>query len=586
MKEVAMHRRVLLLLTLLLVTAAEPALAARSLVIQEFDADILVNPDATIAVTETIRPQFTGSWNGIFRTIPVEYRTSQGFNFTLLLDLVSVTDDAGNVFRHEQGRERHYQKLKIWVPGANNATRTVILKYRVKNGLKFFEDHDELYWNITGDEWEVPIRSATARIYLPPGVTGVRAVAFTGGYGSREQAATITSGDREVTVRTTRGLNFREGLTVAVAWNPGVVQQPSGLQQVSWFLHSNRSILLLSSVPLAVFVIMYWVWYTRGRDPRRRPIAPQYEPPEGLTPAELGTLADNSPDMRDISATLVDLAVRGYILIEEKEESKLLGLRTTKEYVLHLRKKGAEWKDLQAHERALLDSLFAGGHRANVEVADLENNFYRELPGIRDRIFERLLQRRYYARRPDKVRQAYLITAAAVAFLSIWGGGILTAIFKLTSFAATAAAGLASAAIIFGFGWVMPARTYRGTRTLEGILGFEEFLSRVEGDRLQRMVKTPEMFEKFLPYAMALGVEKGWARAFEGIYKQAPEWYRGTHFDGFSSRSFVRNLSSMSGAAATAMASSPRSSSGSGFSGGGGGGSSGGGMGGGGGGGF
>src|SRR5574341_729000 len=580
-----MQRRALLLFSLLLVTTAAPAFAARSLVIQQFDAEILVNPNASIDVIETIRTQFTGSWNGIYRTIPVEYRTPQGFNYSLLLDLTSVTDDAGIALRHQQSRERHYLKYKIWVPGADNATRTVILKYHVKNGLKFFEDHDELYWNITGDEWEVPIRSATARISLPPGVSGLRAVAFTGGYGSREQAARITLGESEVSFRTTRGLNFREGLTVAVAWNPGVIHRPSRLQQVTWFLRSNWQTLLLFSIPLGVFALMFWLWVTRGRDPRRQPIAPQYEPPDGLTPAELGTLADNSPDMRDISATLVDLAVRSYILIQEKEESKLLGLRTTKDYVFHLRKQEAEWKDLQAHERALLDSLFAGGHRTAVELSDLENSFYKELPGIRDRIFERLLQRRYYARRPDKVRQAYLITGAVVAFLTLWGGGFLTAIFKLASFGAIAATGIVSAAIIFGFGWVMPARTYRGTRTLEGILGFEEFLSRVEGDRLQRMVKTPEMFEKFLPYAMALGVEKSWARAFEGIYKQAPDWYRGTHFDGFSSRSFVSNLSSMSGAAASAMASSPRSSGGSAF-GGGGGGFSGGGMGGGGGGGF
>ncbi len=202
-----MQRRALLPFFILLALTAsttQAAPAARSLMIQEFDADILVRPDGIIAVTETIRPQFTGSWNGIYRTIPVEYRTPQGFNFTLLLDLTSVTDDAGNSLRHEQSRERHYLKYKIWVPGANNTTRTVILKYQVKNGLKFFEDHDELYWNVTGDEWEVPIRSATARIFLPPGVTGVRAVAFTGGYGSREQAARITLGESDVSFHTTR----------------------------------------------------------------------------------------------------------------------------------------------------------------------------------------------------------------------------------------------------------------------------------------------------------------------------------------------------------------------------------------------
>jgi uncharacterized membrane protein len=134
-----------------------------------------------------------------------------------------------------------------------------------------------------------------------------------------------------------------------------------------------------------------------------------------------------------------------------------------------------------------------------------------------------------------------------------------------------------------GFGWVMPARTFRGARVLEGVLGFEEFLDRVEGERLARVVKTPEMFEKFLPYAMALGVERNWARAFETIYRQAPTWYHGRHPDGFHAHVLTSRLGHMASRTGSAMASSPRSTGGSGFSGGG---SSGGGHGGGGGGGF
>ena len=576
------RHRFLLLALLLLAAASPPSVDARSLIIESFEAGIVVNADGTIGVTEIIRPRFIGSWNGIYRTIPIEYRTPQGLNYTLFLDLQAITDDAGRPLKYEQSRERHYRKFKIWVPGATDATRTVILRYQAQNGLKFFEEHDELYWNVTGDEWQAPIRAASARIELPSGVTGLRAAAFTGVYGSREQAASVETGGSEVTVRMLRRLNFREGLTVAVGWDPGVVRRPGPLARFALFLRSNW----MFCIPLAIFVVMLWPWYTRGRDPRRRPISPQYEPPEGLTPAELGTLVDNSPDMRDITATLVDLAVRGYLQIQEHEEKKLLGLRTTREYLFSLGKSVPAWKDLQPHERALLESLFAGGARDSVESTELENTFYARLPGIRDRIFNRLVERRYYTQRPDKVKHAYIIAGILVGF-SVAVGGVFLSVSLGQSPVSAITAGILSAAIAIGFAWFMPARTLRGARVLEGILGFEDFLARVEGDRFQRMVKTPELFEKFLPYAMALGVEKNWAKAFEGIYREPPDWYRGGNFHTFNARSFASDLGHMSSRTAEAMASSPRSSGGSGFGGGGGGGgSSGGGMGGGGGGGF
>ena len=160
-----MRRYRIFLLALTLAAAVWPLkLEARSLAIESFAADIVVNLDGSIQVTETIRPHFTGSWNGIYRTIPVEYRTPQGLNYTLLLAVQAITDETGSPLRYEQSRERHYLKLKIWVPGATNATRTVAIRYRVRNGLKFLDEHDELYWNVTGDEWRAPIPSASAHI--------------------------------------------------------------------------------------------------------------------------------------------------------------------------------------------------------------------------------------------------------------------------------------------------------------------------------------------------------------------------------------------------------------------------------------
>jgi uncharacterized membrane protein YgcG len=292
--------------------------------------------------------------------------------------------------------------------------------------------------------------------------------------------------------------------------------------------------------------------------------------------------------MRDITATLVDLAVRGYLQIEERKAKKLLGLRTSHDYLFTIRKPADTWKELQPHEQSLLDGLFAGGIRHSVESSTLEHSFYTRLPGIRKEIFKRLLERRYYTQRPDMVRRRYIGLGFLVGLVVLLGGLGLSAVLGQAP-VPVIVAGTLSAAITAAFGWVMPCRTLLGTRALEGVLGFEEFLTRVEGDHLRRAVKTPEMFEKYLPYAMALGVEKSWAKAFEGICRQPPDWYQGGTPRTFHPRSFVSDLGQMSEQTAGAMASSPRSSEGSGFGGGGGGGgggSSGGGMGGGGGGGF
>jgi len=560
----------------LLLLGAAPVAAQRTLVIQRLDATISVAADGSVAVDETIVPRFTGSWNGIFRTIPVEYRTPQGLNYTLRLTIESVTDEQGRTLKYESSRERHYRKLKIWVPGASDTTRTVKLRYRVANGLRFFDEHDELYWNVTGDEWEVPIESASADVRLPAGVSGVRATAFRGAYGSTEQTdVSITEGG--VHVRTSRGLGMREGLTIVVGWNPGVVHRPTTIEKTTNLISSN---LPLAIPPLVLFG-MYRLWRARGRDPELAPIATQYEPPAQMTPAELGTLIDGKPDMRDITATIVDLAVRGYLHIAETNDERLFGLLSDKEYRFRLTKDRKEWVPLKQHERDLLQALF-GGAADSVTLSDLKNKFYKDLPGLREGLYRRLVSDRFYTGRPDHVRVLYIVGGLVA------GGAIgLVSVAILASMgmqpAAGIAAGILSALIIAVFGWFMPSRTTRGTRELEKVLGFREFLSRVEADRLDRVVKTPAMFEKFLPYAMALGVEDNWARTFEGIYTQSPAWYSGPGgATMFHPTSFTRNLGVMSTAAASTMASAPRSSGGSGFSGG----SSGGGFGGGGGGGF
>ena len=555
---------------------AAPASAQRSLLIERFDATIDVLPDGGLLVEEVIRTRFTGSWNGIFRTIPVQYRTPQGLNYSLRLDIESVTGDNGEELRHEISREGHHRKVKIWVPGAQDATRTVRLRYRVSNGLRFFDDHDELYWNVTGDEWEMPIESASAIVRLPGEVTGVRATAFRGVYGSTEQNAAGIH-DSQVRVATDRGLGFREGLTVVVGWDPGVVRRPTAVERAAGTVYSNLPL----AIPPLVFFGMLKLWRARGRDPELAPVMTRYEPPDGLTPSELGTLVDGKPDMRDITATIVDLAVRGYLHIEYIERDELFGLYSSKDYRFTLKKPRAEWSGLKAHERGLLGALFTGANDT-VEVSELKNKFYKHLPPLREGLYKMLVSRGFYTARPDHVRTLYIVAGAVGGgILAVSSGTIMSAVGMQP--VAGVAAGIMSGVIVMLFGWFMPSRTMRGTRELEKVLGFQDFLSQVEGDRLNRMIESPDLFEKFLPYAMALGVEENWARAFDGLATQPPQWYTGPPGGRtFRPSAFTSDLGRMSTQAAAVMASAPRSSGGSGFSGG----SSGGGFGGGGGGGF
>ena len=566
-------------LLFLLVFGFTISASARQLKIQKFSAEIFVQPDSSLDVTENIEANFIGEWHGLYRSIPIEYVTPQGFNYTLFVKLESATDASGRALKVESSRERHYLKWKIYVDDATDAVRTITLHYRVTNGLKFFEDHDELYWNVTGDEWDVPIENASAEILLPSGVTGIRALEFTGANGSRAQNAEAITSDNHVKVTMLQPLSFHEGLTVVVGWDKGFVSEPGTGEKINQFLASNWPIFF----PIPVFLFMLWLWNTRGRDPRVDPVVVQYAPPEGMTPAEAGTLVDETAAMRDITATIVDLAVRGYLVIEEKEKSQLMGLVSNKEYVFHLKKSPKEWAGLKSHELVLLAGIFSNGLQTDVALSSLQNEFYTKLPSIKNSIFDALMQRGYFLHRPDYVRSAYVGGGFAMGVVLFMMGNSLS---QKTGMAAAPflIAAILTAAIIAGFGWYMPARTAEGAKALAGVLGFEDFLSHVEADRMDRMTQTPETFEKFLPFAMALGVEKKWVGAFQNIYSQPPSWYQGGFQGGvFYPIVFINSLDNMTAHASSVMASAPRSSGGSGF---GGGGSSGGGFGGGGGGGF
>jgi len=607
---------VALVLAAALLSAA--AAGARTLTFERWDDQIQVDADGSILVTESLTVRFTGAWNGIYRTIPLEYHTDQGFDFHLNVDVDSVTDENFTALHFEQSHPQGRLKLKIFVPGATDTTRTILVKYHVANALRFFKDHDELYWNVTGNEHADAIEHAEATVVLPSGTAGVHAVVYTGLAGLRQSDASIEQRPNEVHFTVTRPLGPREGFTIVAGWDKGFVSEPGPLRRAWDFLFSNWPL----GIPIFALVFAVWFYFAHGRDPELRPISVQYEPPQGLSPAGAGALIDDSADMRDITATIVDLAVRGYLSIEETKSGGVLGIGQSKDYVFHRRKPAEEWKGLRPHELLLMQALFGGSQplqglqalssllggaqlgqagrmgqitqaltqlaqsqtadAESVSLSQLHNKFYTHLPSLRESIFAELLGRHYYRTRPDSMHARYVAGAVASGLGIFWTGTVIARHSGMQTLPFVIAAVL-TALIVFVYGRAVHARTLEGTRGLEGVLGFKEFLARVESNRYNLVKLTPDMFEKFLPFAMALGCESHWAKAFDGIYTQPPQWYQGSSFGPqFFPSSFTSDLSSMATNVGSAMASVPAQSSGSsGFGGDGGGGSSGGGSGGG-----
>ncbi len=578
------NRRLFVLLTLLAILVALTATSTaqgRNWRVTDFKDTISISPDGSALVSEKIALEFAGEWHGIHRTIPIEYPGAQGTNYTLFLDVLSVTDENGNKLKYESTKSGAYRDLKIYIPGAVDTTRVVNLDYSVRDGVRFFDQYDEFYWNVTGNDWPVPIDHASAFVTFPENAAGgLRAQAFTGVYGSRQSEATAEVKGADVMFETTNPLPMRGGMTIDIYIPQGTLQAPSSLTKLGWFLGSNPIVFL----PVFTLAVMFGLWYSVGRDPDPGiSVAPMYEPPKGMTPAEAGTLLDDAIHPRDITSTIVDLAVRGYIKIEEKVDTFLVFHH--KDYVFHLLKSAGQWgNDLSAHERVMLENIFAGGG-SETRLSSLKNRFYTAIPLVREDIMAALKSKGMYTLDPESAN-GYSIVAAVVIGLLVVGVQVLGWINLFNSIFLAIVSVLISAVIWWLFARQMTAKTVRGARTRVAVLGFQEFMNRVDADRIKNM--PPDTFEKFLPYAMALGVEHHWAQAFAGIVKDPPNWYISPNgYVGFNALVFSSAMHSMASDMHQVFVSSPRaSSSGSGFSGGGfggGGGFSGGGFGGGGG---
>ena len=562
--------------------------------ILNFDATLTVHADGSFDVVEELSVRLADKSNEIVRDLSLRDDAARKGPKKLDLEVLAVTDENGQPLRVEETTidNGSTRRLRISIPGEDSTDRHVSIRYRIANAIHFVNAGnnagalDEIRWNVIGN-LDMPVDSVHARVVLPGGATPVRTTVYTGPGDSPTTDATTRKTGNEVSFTLSRGLAPHEAMAIRVDLPFGYVhtKAPSSLR--------NRLVPVLSwwplLIPLIVFVLAFRAWDKTGRDPKEDSQVVRYEPVDGVSPAALGKLVsgEGPPQMRLVTATLVDLAARGFVRIEETTpsiltaltkdvtsiaQSMLHGASGSVDYIIHFVRPRSEWKGLKWHEERLLDGLInaapspAGTKQDSVRISMLSNKFYVSTPEIMKAIEFELVAKGYYRKAPGGVNMKWI----AYASIPLLVGGIVGKVFgalldlawvKIFDEPAANASVLfsdnkfllgmlLSTLILIGFAAIMPSRSVAGARAREAGLGFKEFLGRVGTS------PSVETFERYLPYAIAFGVQNSWARAFEGIYTKPPTWYSGPMGE-FSATTFGHRINDLCISAASSMASRP-----------------------------
>lgn len=562
---------------------------AQPYLIQRFESNIQIHADSSLSVQERISVLFHEPRHGIIRKIPVDYDTGRGYRRRVDIGAVQVKDGEGKDPGLKMWKEDGYLVIRIGDPDvtlSSGTEITYVIDYTVTGAFNWFEPEEgwtegraELYWNVTGDEWDTTVEATSCRIRFPKVQNDgdVQFRVFAGPYGSRvhNELVSFAEGRRDSLTQTT--ISLREdsadvlrhvplypggGLTVVLGFPAGHIHRPPLLTQIRLFLLPNLGLLM----PLLVGAVLFFIWSLRGKDPPHGPIAVQYDPPDNLTGPEAGAMLDERVDAKDIAAGIVSLATKGYITIERKKKPGLFF--DSIETFLHNNDKPIE--NLTAFEILLLSKLRSCGD--TVREDELRKDVAPHLSDLQQSLYNALVDRGYYPKNPNVVRNAWLVgglIAIGIATFLVLGltDSLLPTIFG----------GVASAILVVIFATLMPARTQRGASILRDLKGFEEFITRANGKELDWMSKKhPDMalFEAYLPHAVAFGATKVWVEAFQSVLHEPPAWYVGSWDSGFGFHSFGSDLERAVGSLGSAASTPPRSSGasggGSGFSSGGG----------------
>ncbi len=612
--------------------------------ITNYRSHIAVHRNGNLIITETIKVISAGEkiQRGIFRTFPTKYKDRYGNRIQVKFEILNITRDGNPESYHIENASNG---VKIYIGSSDvyltpkEYTYTIV--YQTSRQLGFFKDFDELYWNVTGTDWDFTIEHAEAVVELPPGARIINKIAYTGGHGEQGRDYTIDyQGSRQIKFTTTSPLMPGQGLTIAVSWQKGIIRELSTKEKLGFFFSDNQNTLaaLLGALILLVYYIQVWVLV--GKDPEKGVIYPQFAPPTGFSPAATRFVLKMGYSDRVFSAAIVNMAVKGYLKIKEQDDEFVL-IRTS-----------SNDSDLSAGEKNIAQKLF--GSRDRIELKQKNQVTIQSAISALKSSLKRDFEKLHFLRNSNYLIPGIIITLltlAAVIFISRDRTGAITMSFWITgwtigtavlvyttikawqnAFAAHGAGLFKKGAAVFITFFTLPfvgfeifglfafsnltspltgflviilividiifyrllkAPTILGRKMMDQIEGFKMYLATAEEDRLNLInppEKTPELFEKLLPYALALDVENAWADKFTDVLAQAtrdattsysPAWYSGRDWNSIGVRGIASTLGSSLSSAISSSTTAPGSSSGSGgggFSGGGGGGGGGGGW--------
>ena len=606
-----------------------PSLADERIVY--YDVDLAVQVDGSVDVTERITVNVEGQRikRGIFRDIPTRY-TRHGTDVTVGLGVTSVTMDGQPV---QWKVERLGAGKRIRIGSANkflsHGQHRFIINYTTTRQLLFFEGRDELYWNVTGNGWDFAINEVTARVSLPVGAQISETTAFTGARGSTAKNYEILGNDgSNVTFKTVSLLGRGEGITIAVTWPSGVIVRPTLKDEAAQFTRDNMALVIGIIGTIFLFFYFYGVWTQFGRDNRNKVIIPQYEPPKGLAPAICRHIANMGYDATAVTSAIVSLATKGYLSIQQssdritlvkedksvkisKAEQALIGpLMSGKSQVVLGKEYSSDFVVAVANFREMLQadeshyfvknrgSFYVGCALGVSVLGAMALSYSDTIMGIILMAFTGMTMFAFIKAMKKTVFSRSMAVLKVISTLS----PIAIIIFiAMNDFAHVISIPFLAIIIVVMFMcglffWLLKAPTEFGRSIMDEIDGFKLYLSKAEKDRMNfhnPPEKTPELFEKYLPYAIALGVENEWGEQFDEVLSRAaastgesgyhPLWYSGSGSRShFNSRDFSNNISSGIASSIATATTAPSSSgggfSGGGFSGGGGGGGGGGGW--------
>jgi len=601
----------ILLSLLIIFSISGHALADDAFTIENFTTTIDIEETGELMVNESIQVNFSEDRRGIFRDIKTN---------GIEIEVQQVTNEKNEDWQFSE--EYLYKGKRIRIGNPNiylNGDQTYNINYNVKKVIQFFETHDELYWNVTGNEWPTKIKSATAIVNLPSSVRGsdeIQFKCFTGHELSSEENCHINYDQKNnsITFITDDILSSYSGLTIVVGVPKGILPHPVILEiksepegaevflnngqypvcttncrnddftpgeyeiKTTKFGYKSESkkvqvlkdefnvvnttlkitiwfvFLKIIFVILLILIVIepFYTFIKRGRDPNGKSlIIPYYNAPDNMTPAEVGTLLDEKVHLKDISSTIVDLAVKGYLKIKVLPDKSSWIFKKDDYKLIKVNKPKKDDGKLTKFERALISYIF--GNSSEKKISSLKNKFYSKLPKLKKKLYTKLIKEKYFSSSPDKIRSKYL-SKALITIFPITIGAIITelSIFG-TSFSLVF---LVNGIFTLVFSPFMPKKTKKGVLTFEKIIGFKLYLETAEKDRLEFQEKK-NLFYKFLPYAMTLGIADKWGDTFEEIFDKPPDWYKGIGDGKFHPSGFVSSINTMSHSLHTAFTSHP-----------------------------